>query len=72
MSVRTPRCPDCRRLIRSYPHAKAPANIQLTGRALANLYALADEFDGATEIRYTAREFIDYFAPDVTHLRRHA
>jgi hypothetical protein len=69
--MRHPRCLECRRLIRVYPVTKSRANIRLTASSMSDLYALADEFDAAGD-RYTAREFVDYFAPDVTHLRRHA
>jgi len=46
--------------------------MRMTRATLISLYAVADEFDAASPTRYTARDFVDYFAPDVTHIRRHA
>ena len=70
--VRPLRCPTCDRIIRDIPRVKAPAGMRMTRATLISLYAVADEFDAASPTRYTARDFVDYFAPDVTHIRRHA
>lgn len=68
---RQPRCPTCDRITRDYAHRTGPAGLTMGYQALRGLFAIADEFDAVGEL-HTAREFVEYLAPDVTHLRRHA